>query len=145
MMRMISLISLLMLSAIAGSRYACSGAPQNSEPQQSAAAAKTQEQQAEAMLTKLKQAQTALEGLSVGDFKKLEDAAHELVVVNLELDAESGRTQEYRLHSSDFRRTAEALRDAAAKGNLDGATLAYVEMTVNCVKCHKYLRDFAKH
>ena len=28
--------------------------------------------------------------------------------------------------------------------NLDGATLAYVRLTMNCIECHKYVRDHKK-
>ena len=31
--------------------------------------------------------------------------------------------------------------EKARQKNLDGATLAYVRMTIQCVKCHEYTRD----
>ena len=43
-------------------------------------------------------------------------------------------------HSVEFRRTADAITAAAKKKNLDGAALAYVDMTMKCVNCHKYVR-----
>jgi hypothetical protein len=45
-------------------------------------------------------------------------------------------TPEYLRHGKEFRRHAEALRQAAQTKNLDGATLAYVQLTLNCVNCH---------
>lgn len=32
------------------------------------------------------------------------------------------------------------MRDAAKKKNIDGAALAYMETTMKCVSCHKYVR-----
>ena len=42
--------------------------------------------------------------------------------------------------SADFRRQTEALAKAARDRNADTATVAYFQMTVSCVTCHKYLR-----
>jgi cytochrome c556 len=50
------------------------------------------------------------------------------------------QTPEYSQRSAEFRRAADALTEAARKRNLDGATLAYVDVTTKCVSCHKYVR-----
>ncbi|MCL6644623.1 MAG: hypothetical protein K6U88_06545, partial [Dehalococcoidia bacterium] len=39
------------------------------------------------------------------------------------------------------RRAVDAVSAAAKQKNLDGASLAYMQMTLNCVRCHKYLRS----
>ena len=61
------------------------------------------------------------------------------------LSMESGwnvqTTPAYLKLSSEFRDSAERLRKAAEKKNIDGSTLAYFEVTLNCVRCHKYIRD----
>jgi hypothetical protein len=49
-------------------------------------------------------------------------------------------TSEYEQASAEFRRSAEALHRAALEKGIDGAALAYVDMTLKCVQCHKYLR-----
>ncbi len=50
------------------------------------------------------------------------------------------QTLEYRQHSADFARIAGELTKAARAKNLDGATLAYLQLTMSCVSCHKYTR-----
>jgi hypothetical protein len=47
----------------------------------------------------------------------------------------------YEVQTNNFRRAAETLIQKAKAKNLDGATLAYVDMTVTCVRCHQYCRD----
>jgi len=42
--------------------------------------------------------------------------------------------------TSEFQRNTDELVKAAKQGNIDGATLAYVKLTMNCVQCHKYVR-----
>jgi len=49
-------------------------------------------------------------------------------------------TPEYLMHSREFRRAAERMRDAAKQKNLDAAALAYMQMTLKCVECHKHVR-----
>jgi len=54
------------------------------------------------------------------------------------------QTPEYRERSNDFRRSVNAITDAARKKNLEAATLAYVDSTLKCVSCHKYVRQSRK-
>ncbi len=51
------------------------------------------------------------------------------------------KTPRYELLSNQFRDNAEDLIKKAKDKNLDGAALAYVDLTLTCVKCHKYVRD----
>lgn len=53
-------------------------------------------------------------------------------------------TPEYRAQLKDFWLVLEGLKSAAEDKNADGATLAYVQMTLTCVRCHKYLRNPVK-
>lgn len=50
-------------------------------------------------------------------------------------------TDKYLLFSNDFRRSAENLQKAAKDKKIDAAALAHVDMTLTCVRCHRYLRD----
>jgi cytochrome c556 len=50
------------------------------------------------------------------------------------------QTVEYRERSNDFRRSVNAITEAARQKNLEAATLAYVDATLKCVSCHKYVR-----
>jgi hypothetical protein len=51
------------------------------------------------------------------------------------------QTPEYRQRSTEFRRSVDALTEASRERNLDGATLAFMQVTMKCVSCHKYVRS----
>ena len=96
----------------------------------------------ELMRAKLRHSQAVLEGLALADFKKVEAAAAELVQVSQGaafLNAHKSR--EYEIQAQLFRRSAETVSRKARDKNLDGVTLAYVDMTLTCVKCHQHTRD----
>ena len=44
----------------------------------------------------------------------------------------------------DFEYANKALALAAREKNLDGATIAYIQLTVSCVQCHKLVRGNGK-
>ena len=52
--------------------------------------------------------------------------------------------EEYLHFTMDFQRIADDLIKSAGAKNLDGATLAYTRLTINCVDCHKYVRLVTK-
>ncbi len=93
------------------------------------------------MQAKLDHSQALLEGLATEDFDSLERHSSALTVLSLETDWNVLQTAEYRRLSEDFRRTTKSLAKAAKEENLDGATLAYVGITMKCVECHKYVRS----
>jgi hypothetical protein len=95
----------------------------------------------ELMQRKLQSAQKALEGLALGDFDKIAKNAEELILVSKATQWKVLNSAEYELFSGEFRRRADNLVQAAKDKNLDGASLAYVEVTLSCVKCHKYVRE----
>lgn len=47
----------------------------------------------------------------------------------------------YGNHRAAFQRSADLLVKAADEKNVDGATLVYMQMTLNCIECHRYTRD----
>lgn len=93
------------------------------------------------MQAKLEHSKALLEGLATEDFARLENHANELTLLSLETDWNVIQTGEYRRLSEDFRRSTTSLTEAAKAKNLDGATLAYVGVTMKCVECHKYVRS----
>jgi hypothetical protein len=93
------------------------------------------------MRAKLVHSQKLLEALALEDFAQLAKHSQDLKLLSQESNWNVLQTEQYLLHSEDFRRRADALTQAAKKKNLDGASLAYVELTLNCVQCHKHLRD----
>jgi hypothetical protein len=93
------------------------------------------------MKHKLVHAHKLLEGLAIEDFDLIAKHSQELTLVSREAQWSVLQTPQYAQHSAEFRRATEAIHQAAKKKNLDGAALAYVDMTMKCVNCHKYVRD----
>ena len=96
---------------------------------------------AEVMREKLGLSQKVLKGLALQDFASMRSGADRLVKLSQASGWTPRQTPEYELFTTEFRRAAAELSRAAADKNIDGATLAYTQMTVSCVSCHKYLRD----
>ncbi len=93
------------------------------------------------MHAKLDHSKALLKGLATEDFDSLAKHADALSLLSLEADWNVIQTAEYRRLSGDFRRSTKSLSEAAEENNLDGATLAYVGVTMKCVECHKYVRS----
>jgi len=92
------------------------------------------------MNRKLSTSKGIVEGLSRENYDLLEKCAQDLMLLSQEANWKVLNTKPYLKMSADFRSSAERLRNAAAEKNLDGATLAYFEVTLICVRCHKYIR-----
>lgn len=92
------------------------------------------------MRAKLTHSQKLLEGLATEDYNLLAKHAQELALLSQATNWNVLQTEDYLQHSIEFRRAASAVKEAAKQKNLDGATLAYVDMTMKCVRCHKYVR-----
>ena len=94
----------------------------------------------EFMRDKLELSQKVLEGLSTEDYDLIAAKATKLSAMTQEADWRAFENPDYDQHSVSFRRQVDALAKAARNKNLDGATLAYVRMTMSCVDCHKFVR-----
>lgn len=96
----------------------------------------------ELMRAKLKHAQAVLEGLALGDFKMISSGADELAKLSQAVEFLTAyKSREYEVQITLFRRSAETMSQKAQAHNLDGVTLAYVDMTMTCLKCHQHTRD----
>jgi len=93
------------------------------------------------MRAKLAHSQNVLEGLATEDFDLIERGAQELSLASLDSSWQVLQTEDYVRQSAEFRRACDSLRDAAQRKNLDGATVAWMDVTLKCVQCHKYVRD----
>ncbi|MFM1903370.1 MAG: hypothetical protein RLZZ440_1270 [Planctomycetota bacterium] len=93
------------------------------------------------MRAKLAHSQNVLEGLATEDFDLIERGAQELSLASLDSNWQVLQTEDYVRQSAEFRRACDSLRDAAQAKNLDGATVAWMDVTLKCVQCHKYVRD----
>src|SRR5262249_46039239 len=96
---------------------------------------------AELMQRKLERSQKVLEGVATNDFDKIAKNAEELIAISKAVEWRVIKSPRYELYSNEFQRTADTLVKNAKEKNLDDAALSYVELTLNCVKCHKYVRE----
>jgi len=94
----------------------------------------------EFMRDKLELAQGILEGLSVENYALIISRSQKLSAMSQQADWKVFENPDYEQQSIAFRRNVDALTKAAKNKNLDGATLAYVRVTMSCVECHKYVR-----
>jgi hypothetical protein len=92
------------------------------------------------MRVKLLQSQRVLEGLTMEDYDAIAKHSQEMSLLSQAATWQVLQTPEYRDRSTEFRRAADALTEAAKNRNLDGAALAYVDVTMKCIDCHKYVR-----
>lgn len=92
------------------------------------------------MRQKLEHSQRVLEGLTTEDFAKIQKGADAMAVLSQAAGWQVLRTPDYIRYSTDFQALAQRLSRAAQEKNLDAAALAYLELTMNCVNCHKHVR-----
>lgn len=97
-------------------------------------------QVADFMQLKLQHAQDLFEGLAREDFDQMAKESQELSLLSQAARWNVLQTEEYLQQSGEFRRTADALTKAAKEKDLDAAAIRYVELSMKCVHCHKYVR-----
>jgi hypothetical protein len=97
----------------------------------------------ELMRLKLGYSQNVLVGITTENFEMISRNAERLVKLSKTTNWYSRQTPEYDLIVTEFRRHAEALQRAGKEKNVDAASIAYVQMTLSCVSCHKYIRAAA--
>lgn len=93
------------------------------------------------MKRKLELSQDVLQGLALEDYEKISEAARTMDKLNAIESFVRGRNESYKAQLDMFRYANKALIRSAEKQNLDGATLAFNQLTLSCVNCHKQLRD----
>lgn len=93
------------------------------------------------MRAKLDHSSEVLEGLSLADFEKIRRGGQLLALASQASSWQVLQSEEYARQSVAFRRACERLERAAAEKNLDAAALAWMDVTMKCVQCHRYVRD----
>lgn len=93
------------------------------------------------MRLKLQPVKDILEAIALEDFDRISAAAERVHLLSLDESWMVMQTDEYRRQSDEFRRSVAVLSKAAKDKNIDGATLGYMQMTLNCVRCHRQLRN----
>lgn len=96
------------------------------------------------MRAKLAHSADVLEGLSLADYDLIARGAQELSLVSQDAGWQVLQTEDYARQSVEFRRACDGLGRAARDRNLDAAVLAWMDVTMKCVQCHRYVRDEAR-
>jgi cytochrome c556 len=96
------------------------------------------------MKQKLVFSQNILAGLTESDFDKVRTNAAAMSFLGyLEKWARADQP-DYKKQVAFFDFASQELIRQAKEKNLDGATLAYNQLTVSCIQCHKIVRDVKK-
>lgn len=99
----------------------------------------------DAMKAKRERAHAVLDALTAGDSDALRRNAEILALIaEMRVFVTGYKTEEYQFQAKAFKHAADDLLTAAKAKNLDGAALAYSDMTRTCVKCHAHFRGIPK-
>jgi hypothetical protein len=102
---------------------------------------------AEFMRMKLEYSKKVLEGLTLENYDMITKNAKALKTLSEAAEWEVPTipdVNEYIAFTTEFQKLSDELAKKAAEKNIDGATLTYLKLTMNCVNCHKYVRQIAK-
>ena len=91
------------------------------------------------MEQKLAHTQEILKAVVTSDWVALETQSRELERLTHDPRWMVLQYHEYRRHSDAFVRAVQQLHRAAAQRDLEAAPRAYIDVTLRCVDCHRYL------
>jgi hypothetical protein len=97
----------------------------------------------EFMRQKLEYSKRVIEGLTVENFETVSRSARAQRLLSQAAEWEVPtipNATEYVTFTGEFQRLCDELGARAKEKNIDGATLTYLRLTMNCVNCHKYIR-----
>lgn len=93
------------------------------------------------MNQKMTHAEDVLEGLVMEDYGQIAKAAAEMHTLSQAAEWQVLRTPTYELFSKEFQSACTQLEKAAKDENMDGASLAWIRVTMTCLSCHKHVRN----
>ena len=93
------------------------------------------------MKKKLEYSQGILEGITLADFDKIATNAESMRNLSKIEGFIRRPTAGYAAQLQIFDEAAAEIFRQANRDNLDGAALAFTQLTVSCVNCHKRLRE----
>jgi hypothetical protein len=97
------------------------------------------------MKQELVASQYILGGLTKADFGAIEKNAQSMLAVGYLEKCVRAYIPEYQKMMEDFEYANKSLTLAAREKNLDGATIAYLQLTISRVNCHKVVRGVGKY
>jgi len=79
---------------------------------------------------------------ALNDLAKVRASAEELLRISKAARFRKAlNTAKSEYHANNFQRAAGAAIEKAKAKNIDGATLAYLDLTMTCVRCHQHTRE----
>jgi hypothetical protein len=95
----------------------------------------------ELMQRKLDNAQWLLEAVVMADHEAVERFTTELIRISETSLWSPWLEPDYGHYAVDFREAAGLVIDNAQDRSVDGVALSYMQLTLNCVRCHKRVRE----
>ncbi len=93
------------------------------------------------MKKKLEYAQNILSGLATEDFEAIGKNARMMNKLSAFEKWVHGKSEQYRIQLKIFGYANEELIRQADEENLDGCGVAYMQLTLSCINCHRDVRD----
>ena len=93
------------------------------------------------MQQKLDASSEILKGLMIEDYKLIQKNADVLLKMSRQERWRASNDMMYLQNSNQFRNTVEELRTKAIRKSTDGASLAWVNVTMSCIQCHNWVRN----
>lgn len=92
------------------------------------------------MRKKLDASSSVLEGLCTEDLQLVADGAEILMAMSREEQWRVSNDGMYRRYSREFINAVEELQKEAEDNDMNGTSLAWVNVTMKCLKCHEWVR-----
>lgn len=102
--------------------------------------ARPTKEQSAFMRRKLDASNQVLEGLLTEDAELLAKGARTLVEMSSAEEWQVRHDPMYKQFSGEFQQSAKKLLDSAAKDRVDEAALKWIDTTLKCIECHKFVR-----
>jgi len=93
------------------------------------------------MKKKLDYSQNILGGIANADFDKIVENAEAMRTLSKVEGFVRGQTPGYRTQLHIFEESADEIIRQGKKDSVEGAALAFTQLTISCVNCHKRLRE----
>lgn len=93
------------------------------------------------MRQKLQASSSVLEGLCTEDLEMVSKGARVLLQMSHEERWRVSADMLYRRYSNEFSGAVEELLKESEEQDMDGTSLAWVNVTMRCLKCHEWVRN----
>ena len=93
------------------------------------------------MRKKLEASNNVLEGLVTDDLDLVERGAKRMLRMSKAEQWRVSNDPTYARFSKEFQQTVDRLTEKSNKGSVDGAALAWMDVTLSCIECHEWVRN----